>query len=477
MKSVLVAVICLLAWPAAIATGAPASSDTPTIKRVLILHQELASRPFRAKFNAAFVDAIRAGESLPIDIYEEAIESDRFASTTEMQLIAEYLKTKFAQRQIDVIVVVGVRALRFAQQYRAMFGSPAIVAVVSPVGYFDRAEDYVTGLQGGLWSEGTVDLALALRPDIRHVLVVDGTHNSNGELQLEIERQFKHRRGLELIYLRDLTLTDLLARIAAAPEQSVVLFVRQTMRTPSLDLDPFDGLSQVVRVSPVPVFTQMEEFVGHGVVGGHMWRFEDDARRLAEMTRAIAKGASPRDVVHGKTSYAPVLDWRQLRRWQIRESRVPVGSVVLFREQSSFQQYRSYILAGLFIFAAQMGLIVGLLLQRARRRRAEKDASNSEARYRNVVDTQSEMICRFLPDATLTFVNDAYCRFFNKTRRELLGHRFTEFIPPAARAPVLERIGRIKSGVDSHEHPVTLSDGTIGWQQWINQASWTITDN
>jgi PAS domain S-box-containing protein len=469
VKSVLVAALVLF-WPLSLAAETRAPFEPPAMKRVLILHQELPSRPFRAKFNAAFVEAIRADAAFPVDVYEEAIESERFSSAGDTRLIADYLSSKFADHPIDVIVVVGVRALTFARQHRAMFGSPAVVAVVSPLGYFENADDYVTGLQGGVWTEGTVDLALALRPDTRHVFVVDGTHNNNGELQAEIERQFSHRRGLELVYLRDLALTDLLARIAEIPPQSVVLFVRQTIRSASQELDPFDGLSQVVRTSPVPVFTQLEEFMGHGVVGGYMWRFEDDARRMAAMTTAIAKGARPRDITAGKTSHAPVLDWRQLQRWQIPALRVPATSVILFREQPFLQQYQTYILGGFFVFAAQLGLIVGLLLQRIRRRRAEEEAWNSEARYRSVVDTQSEMICRFLPDATLTFVNDAYCRFWNKRRHELLGRKFTELIPPSAHQAVLDRIARIRSGVDSHEHPVTLADGTVGWQQWINHA-------
>ena len=47
----------------------------------------------------------------------------------------------------------------------------------------------------------------------------------------------------------------------------------------------------------------------------------------------------------------------------------------------------------------------------------------------SVVDTQKELICRFTPDTTLTFVNDAYCRAFGKTRDELLGNSFLELIP------------------------------------------------
>ena len=45
------------------------------------------------------------------------------------------------------------------------------------------------------------------------------------------------------------------------------------------------------------------------------------------------------------------------------------------------------------------------------------DASG-EKQYRAVVEDQFDLICRFLPDGALTFVNDAYSRFFGKQTRE-----------------------------------------------------------
>jgi PAS domain S-box-containing protein len=124
----------------------------------------------------------------------------------------------------------------------------------------------------------------------------------------------------------------------------------------------------------------------------------------------------------------------------------------------------------LLVFIVQLALIVGLVAQRIRWRRAEEALRTNEERYRSVVDTQSELICRFLPDSTLTFVNDAYCRFWGKSRDELVGRKFVELIPAPERAAVLERIASISKGSDSHEHQVTLADGTIGWQHWINHA-------
>jgi PAS domain S-box-containing protein len=160
-----------------------------------------------------------------------------------------------------------------------------------------------------------------------------------------------------------------------------------------------------------------------------------------------------------------------------RLSRPNGGVAALFlqleeQQRSAWDRSTLYIAVALTLIAAQGALIAGLLLQRARRRRAEGGLRESEERYRNVVETQTELICRYLPDTTLTFVNDAYCRFFQKTRESLIGTQFLDLVPPRARALVRQQIRSLLEDprIETHEHEVLLPDGDIGWQQWVNHV-------
>jgi len=148
----------------------------------------------------------------------------------------------------------------------------------------------------------------------------------------------------------------------------------------------------------------------------------------------------------------------------------PRGAALL-REATAWQQNRAYVIA-LSVLILESALVAALLLQRARRRRVEEALRESEARYRDVVETQTELICRCLPDTTLTFVNDAYCRFWRKRREDLVGTKFLDLIPAGSRDDVLRRITAVveNRGEASHEHEVLLPDGSVGWQQWINHA-------
>ena len=70
------------------------------------------------------------------------------------------------------------------------------------------------------------------------------------------------------------------------------------------------------------------------------------------------------------------------------------------------------------------------------RRNISIELKESEQRYREVVETQSEFICRFTPEGITVFVNEAYCRYFGKRREEIIGQRFSPDIPKDDREKV-----------------------------------------
>jgi PAS domain S-box-containing protein len=109
--------------------------------------------------------------------------------------------------------------------------------------------------------------------------------------------------------------------------------------------------------------------------------------------------------------------------------------------------------------------------------RLRQQLRESEARYRAIVEDQTELICRFLPDCTLTFVNGAYSRYFDFTPEQLIGQKFLNLIPESDRSCVQQQIAKFITTTPTsenlamtHEHPVIRANGEIGWQQWTNRA-------
>ena len=105
-------------------------------------------------------------------------------------------------------------------------------------------------------------------------------------------------------------------------------------------------------------------------------------------------------------------------------------------------------------------------------KQADEALRESEDRYRAIAEDIPVMICRFLPDYELTYVNKAYCRYFEKTSEELVGSSFLPLIFKADREMVMANISAltVESPNQSHEHQAIGADGKIRWQRWTNRG-------
>jgi PAS domain S-box-containing protein len=97
---------------------------------------------------------------------------------------------------------------------------------------------------------------------------------------------------------------------------------------------------------------------------------------------------------------------------------------------------------------------------------------NEAEKYRAVIEDQTEFICRFDQDGTLTFINEAYYRFFRHKRREMIGRHFLSFVPEEDRSHIDELLSSINpdSPVITYENRVILPEGEELWQHWSCRA-------
>jgi len=104
-------------------------------------------------------------------------------------------------------------------------------------------------------------------------------------------------------------------------------------------------------------------------------------------------------------------------------------------------------------------------------RKTEAALVKSEQLYRAIVEDQTELICRFRPDGTISFVNDAFCRYFGKAREDLLGNRFKP-MPPEDWRLVRELMQTLSPEKPLVEFEIRAErpDGEIRWMQWTDRA-------
>jgi PAS domain S-box-containing protein len=109
----------------------------------------------------------------------------------------------------------------------------------------------------------------------------------------------------------------------------------------------------------------------------------------------------------------------------------------------------------------------------AQEKRTQETLRAEERRYRGIVEDQTELICRTTPDGQLTFVNGAFCRYFQREPRELEGSSILPFVPASQRDALLAHLESLSpdNPVASHEHSVITSEGAVRWHQWTHRGA------
>jgi PAS domain S-box-containing protein len=105
--------------------------------------------------------------------------------------------------------------------------------------------------------------------------------------------------------------------------------------------------------------------------------------------------------------------------------------------------------------------------------RSQRTLRRSAAQYRAVVEDQTELICRFRPDGTYTFVNGAVCRMFDRSAEEIVGHKFWEFLPADDHEPTREYLNSITPDrpLATREHQMAARpDRDVLWTHWTTRG-------
>jgi signal transduction histidine kinase len=312
-------------------------------------------------------------------IFSEPLDAQRFSvEGLEPELLALLIK-KYRSVSIDVVVAVSQAALEFYRRHGEQLWQGARVVYM---GFPGEAVDAgalppnATGVVTHLDLGRTIDIARRLQPDARRLVVVSGASDM-GQRAVQLARQeLSIRTELTSVeYFSGLPLPELVARVAAEPAETIVLYLAQFRDRDGRPYIPREVLRSISNASVAPVYSGVETYVGFGIAAGSMESYADKGRLVGEQVLAALAGGpiDPGRVLLVAPSRC-VADARELQRWSLDPRRLPNGCEIRFADRSFWREYFWQILAGLLLVVGQTLLIAALLVQRRRRSRAEAES-------------------------------------------------------------------------------------------------------
>ncbi len=364
----------------------PVSAAT---RHIVLLFDERLELPGLSLLDAELDHVLRSGSSEPIEVYREPMDLSRFSSSSYRTLLRDFLHAKYADKKIDVAIAVMAPAFDF------LLANGDLIFPGTPIVFsgLDRQQLANRSLPPNLYGvlikrefAPTLDLVLRLHPTTEHVVVVAGTSDFDTRLLLQAQKEFRpYENRVSFTYLAELPLEQLLSTLSLLPSRDIVLYLTLFQDGIGHPFVPHEVVERVSGAASVPVYGFLDQYLGHGIVGGSLYSFTAIGAETAKLVLRLLAGAVPPQNPTEVFSNKVIFDWRQMQRWGISENRLPPGSEILFREPTVWERY-SWQIAFIFaIILVQAGLITVLLREHRRRQFAEVQSRQRMAELARVM--------------------------------------------------------------------------------------------
>ena len=400
-----VVLLMLLNWQIGLPTHAEAQPQVPPLdsaRKILVLYTYGDGLPAYRKANAAFWPIITAGGVNSEDIFSEYLDLERNRGAEYRRRMADLLRYKYARKDFGLIVTFHEGALNFLlNEGKGLFPDVCVLSysIVRPelIEANNPGRRIILKPQG-LDMGGTLEIAMKMFPETRKVIFVVGTADEDRRIAHEAERVFgPWRDRLEFQFTGDRSLEEMLQLVGSLPPRSIVIYCNVFSDKTGRTFIPLEVGKMVVKAANAPVFCLWDTLLGSGPIGGSLLSFEAEGAYAANVALDILNGKIllTKPVTILPTSKVFMFDWRQLKRWDVSEAALQKGSIVVNRE-STFWDFKYYIVGTLALGALQWVLIAGLLAQRRRRAKAD-EALKERLAFEGLLSALSAKLLKVAP--------------------------------------------------------------------------------
>jgi signal transduction histidine kinase len=368
--------------PPAAAPAAPsnapstsASTSPPATAQVLVITGSDPYLPAFVALDSAMRAAVARDYPRPVSWLHESMDTTRLRGEPG-PLLAELLARKYEQVRIDAVILVTEPAVEFYLRHRDRLWPEAAVVfhAVSPA--YARGRTFPAGTAGlplALDHAGTLELALALQPGARRVLVVVGASQFDQQQLAEARPALDQlARRLPVEVLGGLSPKEIAERLARESPDTIALYLSVFRDADGSVYTPREVLRTLSAASATPLYGVFDSYIGHGLAAGAVESFAGRGERVAALLlRALNGEFATGAVIDTPPKSLCVADARQLLRFGLRARMLPADCDVRFAEPSLLRTYWWQMLLVAVALVGQGLLIAALLLQARRRRNAE----------------------------------------------------------------------------------------------------------
>lgn len=370
-----IAVRVLIAGLFALLPPGHVSAQDRRPQSVLVLDQSNLRGPFYYQLSSGLREVLDADGR--ITTYSENLDLTRFGGPAYEETLKRYLKEKYRDRSIGVVVANGTGTLDHALRWREELwpGVPIVFAMLETSQLARRGSlANVTGVTIRNSLADAIKIARAVVPGLDTVVLVGDNWDRQSIFRHWGEEISTATAGLKVIDLVGQKMSEILRQVGELPERSAIVYSGIFSDGAGTYFPPATAMEMVAKKANRPIVVGAEPLLAAGAIGGFSLIGSDIGADTGKLALRILNGEQAGDIPPVTRESRPLFNWKQMQRWNVSEANLPAGSEVRFHEPSFLEQYRWQSMAIASALLIQAGLILFLLHERHLRRNAERES-------------------------------------------------------------------------------------------------------
>ncbi len=335
------------------------------------------------------------GSNIQLDI--AYMDMKNYDDQANVDLFYQTLRYKLANTgTYDALLIGDDAALKFAEAHREeLFPNiPMVFLCINDLEYALKVGENpnITGAVEDFYLQDTIDIAIRFQPGAGKIIAIyDGTLTGQGDA-----KQFYALEGSYPAYefsginTSEYTLEEfgeLLDRISG---DSILIYMSSFEDADGNPYTISDSTRYIVAHAGVPVYRNSVGGIGEGLLGGKIVSYEDSGFEAGSMIVDILNGKDIADipvVTKGESQYT--FDYQVLKQYGIDLSQVPADAVIVNKELTIFEAYRSVLVPVLVFVLLCLVVLLALMVDNLRRRRLTRELQHSHV---ELTETYNKLI-------------------------------------------------------------------------------------
>ena len=382
------------------ATLSASAVDIQQPKSILIIHSYNEGTNWTSEQNAGII-SILSNSNDNLDINVEYMDWKNYPTQSNLESFNNYLKFKYLDKKLDLIITTDDAALSFALENRKVLFSnaPIVFSGINQEKVDELKNSYVnfTGVVEEIDPTETVNMALRINPDIRNVyLIYDNTESGKSTGKIITNKINELFKNLKVIPMNDMDFNSLLDTVSELDNKNMLLFATYYSDAKGAIINFNLAAREISRYSKVPMYHQYDFGLNNGTLGGSLLSGRLYGKHAAEIAIRVLEGEKADDIgIVYRPASRKVFDYKLLKKYDIPLSRIPKDAELINKPFSFIETYKLLVVGVLSAFVVLIIFVMLLLIyiRKIRKIRNELRISNEELTqtYEELVATDDEL--------------------------------------------------------------------------------------